>query len=46
MPFDNEQVLFDYLKSKLHAGEIILIDKVLDECKYIAKESKFDRCSV
>ena len=38
MPFDNEQVLFDFLKSKLLAGDIILIDKVLDECKYIAKK--------
>lgn len=38
MPFDNEQVLFDFLKSKLQSGDIILIDKVLDECKYIGKK--------
>ena len=37
IPFDNEQVLFDFVKSKLLVGDVILIDKVLDECKYIAK---------
>ena len=41
IPFDNEKVLFDYIKSKLHVGEIILIDKVFDECKYISNKVIF-----
>lgn len=38
IPFDNEQVLFDFVKSKLFVGDVILIDKVLDECKYISRK--------
>ena len=38
IPFDNEQVLFDFVKSKLLVGDVILIDKVLDECKYISRK--------
>lgn len=37
MPFDNENVLFDFIKSRLQVGDLILIDKVLDECKYISR---------
>ncbi len=37
LPFDKNGVLFDFFKSKIKNGEIILIDKVLDECKYNSK---------
>lgn len=37
LPFDNNGTLYDYLKSKLECGELIIIDKVLDECKYVSK---------
>ncbi len=37
LPFDNDRVLFNIIKSKFESGEIILIDKVFEECKYIAK---------
>lgn len=38
MPFDNEKVLFDFVKSRLQVGDMILIDKVLDECKYVSRK--------
>jgi len=37
LPFDKNNVLFDFLKSKIKIGEIIIIDKVLEECTYISK---------
>ncbi|MDK2942544.1 MAG: hypothetical protein PWP56_2057 [Acetobacterium sp.] len=42
MPFDNEQVLFDSLKSKLQSGDIIFIEiftkvvYLLRKCNVIA----------
>jgi TonB-dependent starch-binding outer membrane protein SusC len=35
--FDRDQIMFSFLKSKIEEGEIIIIDEVLNECKYIAK---------
>lgn len=37
LPFDADNILFKVIKSKFKYGEIILLDKVYDECKFIAK---------
>lgn len=37
LPFDNNSVLFDFIKVKIEEGVIIIIDKVLNECTYISK---------
>lgn len=37
LPFDKKGALFQFFKKKIETGEIIIIDKVLEECKYIAK---------
>jgi hypothetical protein len=34
LPFDKDLVLFEFIKNKIVSGEIIIIDKVFDECKY------------
>ena len=37
LPFDKEIILFEAIKSKIANGEIIVIDKIIEECEYIAK---------
>jgi len=37
LPFDKNSVLFDFFKDKIEQGEIIIIDKVLEECSYNSK---------
>lgn len=37
LPFDKKKILFEFFKSKISDGEIIIIDKVLEECNYISK---------
>lgn len=37
LPFDRESVLLNFFKSKIEKGEIIIIDKVLEQCSYNAK---------
>lgn len=37
LPFDKKRVLFNFFKSKIEAGEVIIIDRVFDECIYISK---------
>lgn len=37
LPFDKKGVLFQFIKSKIENGEIIIIDKVLEECTYNSK---------
>src|SRR5208283_5409111 len=37
LPFNKKSVLFDFVKEKITNGEIIIIDKVLEECSYNAK---------
>jgi hypothetical protein len=37
LPFDGQQVLFEFFKRKIADGEMIIIDKVLEQCKYNAK---------
>ena len=37
LPFDKNSVLFSFIKEKISSGEIIIIDKILEECEYISK---------
>ncbi len=37
LPFDKKEMLFQFIKSKLENGDIIIIDKILEECTYISK---------
>lgn len=37
LPFDKKGVLFQFIKSKIENGDIIIIDKVLEECSYNSK---------
>lgn len=37
LPFDNENLLFNFIKEKIELGEIIIIDKVYEQCIYNAK---------
>ena len=37
LPFDKDSILFNFIKNKVESHEIIVIDKVYDECDNIAK---------
>jgi hypothetical protein len=37
LPFDKKGFLFQFIKSKIENGDIIIIDKVLEECTYNSK---------
>jgi len=37
LPFDKKGVLFQFIKLKIENGDIIIIDKVLEECTYNSK---------
>ncbi len=37
LPFDNDRLLYDYVKNKVDSGELLILDKVVEECKYSAK---------
>ncbi len=37
LPFDKQKVLFELIKSKIASGEILVIDKIIDECAYTSK---------
>lgn len=37
LPFDKKKVLYQFFKKKIEIGEIIIIDKVLEECTYNSK---------
>ncbi|MGB5023873.1 MAG: DUF4411 family protein [Saprospiraceae bacterium] len=37
LPFDKKSILFNFIKNKIELGEIIIIDKILEECEYTAK---------
>ncbi len=36
LPFDSHRILFSFIQNKIENGEIVVIDKVLDQCKYVA----------
>ena len=37
LPFDKDLVLYNFFKSRVESGEIVILDKVYEECKYTAK---------
>jgi hypothetical protein len=37
LPFDKQSILFNLFQQKIESGEIVLLDKVFEECKYTAK---------
>ena len=37
LPFDKNLVLFNYIKGRITVGEIVILDKILEECEYISK---------
>lgn len=37
LPFDTKSILFEFFKKKVEKGEIIIIDKVLEQCTYSSK---------
>lgn len=37
LPFDKDSCLHDFIKGKIEKGEILVIDKVLQECTYNSK---------
>ena len=37
LPFDKNSILFNFIKTKVESKEIIVIDKVYEECSYVAK---------
>ena len=42
LPFDRNQKLYDFFKSKIESGEIVIIDRVLKECRFTSKGIVFD----
>lgn len=36
LPFDQDNYLRDFFKEKIATGELIIIDRVYDECRYVA----------
>jgi len=45
LPFDKKGLLFQFIKSKIENGDIIIIDKVLEECKYNSKGLVLEKLS-
>jgi len=37
LPFDKNKILYNFIKEKIQSGEIIIIDKVHQQCSYISK---------
>lgn len=37
LPFDKKNILFDIFKAKIANGEILVIDKIIEECEYTSK---------
>jgi hypothetical protein len=37
LPFDKNNILYTFIENKIKSGEIIILDKVFEECKFIAK---------
>jgi hypothetical protein len=37
LPFDKKGVLFQFFKNKIETGEIIIVDRVLQQCRYNSK---------
>lgn len=43
LPFDKNRILFQFFKKKIEIGEIIIIDKVFQECTYNSKGIVFTK---
>ncbi len=37
LPFDKHDILFNFMKEKVEANEIVILDKVYDECRFTSK---------
>lgn len=37
LPFDREAILYDFFRNKVQQGDIVIIDKVYEQCAYVAK---------
>ena len=37
LPFDKYEILYNFIKNKIQSGEIIIIDKVHQQCSFISK---------
>jgi len=42
LPFDNDKLLYNFIKEKISSGEILITDKVNNECKNKSKGLAFD----
>lgn len=38
LPFDNHDILFNLIKNKIETKEIIILDAVLEECRFVSKK--------
>ena len=38
LPFDNQGILFNLIREKIEIGEIVILDAVLQECRYVSKK--------
>ncbi|MBI5731615.1 MAG: DUF4411 family protein [Ignavibacteriales bacterium] len=38
LPFDKSRILYNFIESKIESKEILILDKVYNECKYVSKE--------
>lgn len=43
LPFDKNNILFDFIKNKIELGEILILDAVLNECRYTSKGIVIDK---
>jgi len=37
LPFDKNKTLYNFIESKINLKEILILDKVYEECKYVSK---------
>ena len=37
LPFDKQEILFKIVKAKIANGEVVVVDKIIDECAYTSK---------
>ncbi|CAG5068110.1 hypothetical protein DYBT9623_00839 [Dyadobacter sp. CECT 9623] len=42
LPFDNQSILYDFFKTRIEKGDIVIIDKILEECEYTSKGAVLD----
>lgn len=37
LPFDRQNILYDLFQKKIESNQIIVLDKVFDECRYTSQ---------